>query len=264
MTARRIEAPAWSRRRWGVAVILAVAVQVTLVLWLGDRSPVERPTAPDPFRVLLVPQLRGEPAELYDPTLFVWANPHGFSGRAWMDLPPPEFRPPRWTEPPLYLPLPTTGLGDMVRVLIASNAAGLFPVPPGPKAVVPLPDIPLTAALLPTQSVMRVNEELAARRPLTSVALPSWPYADVLTNSVVQVQVDADGWVESARLMASSGLAEADQCALDVAKAARFASVRRSGPRPSAPLLPGLTSGDLVFFWHTVPPAATNAPPSAP
>jgi hypothetical protein len=44
----------------------------------------------------------------------------------------------------------------------------------------------------------------------------------------------------------------ADQRALELAGTLRFAPSSR------------LTFGKLIFNWHTVPPAATNAPAAAP
>jgi hypothetical protein len=83
--------------------------------------------------------------------------------------------------------------------------------------------------------------------------LPSWPYADVIAPSRVQVLVNGAGEVVSAVLLPSDipgevQDADADQRALELARAARFATA------------PGLTVGRLIFDWCTVAPAATNAP----
>jgi hypothetical protein len=87
--------------------------------------------------------------------------------------------------------------------------------------------------------------------------LPSWPYADVIAPSCVQVLVNAAGEVVSTTLLpldnrseAASRYDAADQRALDLARTARFAPA------------PRLTIGRLIFNWHTVPPPATNAPAS--
>jgi len=79
--------------------------------------------------------------------------------------------------------------------------------------------------------------------------------ADLLTNTVVQVLVDADGNVVSPALLPpGSGDSRADQRALEVARTARFQPLRGSSP--------ALTVGVLVFEWRTV--ALTNAPASNP
>jgi TonB family protein len=64
----------------------------------------------------------------------------------------------------------------------------------------------------------------------------------VIAPSVVQVLVDPSGDVASTALLESSGFKDADDKALELARAARFA--------PSSQL----TLGELIFNWHTVPP----------
>jgi hypothetical protein len=69
----------------------------------------------------------------------------------------------------------------------------------------------------------------------------------------VQVLVNGTGEVVSAVLLLSDNPgevhdADADQRALELARAARFAPA------------PGLTIGKLIFDWCTVAPVATNAP----
>jgi hypothetical protein len=89
--------------------------------------------------------------------------------------------------------------------------------------------------------------------------LPSLPFADVIAPSRVQVLVDEAGDVVSAIVLPSDNNLEAlshydtaDQRALELARAARFA--------PS----PRLTIGQMIFTWHTVPPPATNSPAASP
>ena len=83
--------------------------------------------------------------------------------------------------------------------------------------------------------------------------------ADVIAPSRVQVLVDAIGDVVSAVLLppddseaAASHYDAADQRALELARAMRFA--------PSS----CLTVGRMFFYWHTVPPPATNSPAASP
>jgi hypothetical protein len=75
----------------------------------------------------------------------------------------------------------------------------------------------------------------------------------------VQLLVNEAGDVVSAVLLPpDSGYAatdqydQADQRALELARAARFAPA------------PRLTMGRMIFNWHTVPPPATNAPAASP
>jgi TonB family protein len=75
-----------------------------------------------------------------------------------------------------------------------------------------------------------------------------------LTNTVVRLLVDADGWTRSPVLLKRSGYEAADKLALKFAKGARFESLAETGPRsigkPPAPL----TWGEMVFEWHTFAP----------
>jgi TonB family protein len=126
--------------------------------------------------------------------------------------------------------------------------ASQFELKPPTKFIAP---VALVEPALAQTSTMRIEGGLARRRLLTPISLQSWPYADVLAPSVVQALVDAKGSVVSVVLLSSSGSEAANQRALELARAARFA--------PS----PGLTIGRLVFNWHTVAPPATNAPPNS-
>jgi hypothetical protein len=114
--------------------------------------------------------------------------------------------------------------------------------------------LPIEPALA-QNSTLRVEGELAQRQLPSQINLTNWPYANVIAPSKVQVLVDAAGNVVSTVLLppdsgftAADQYEKADQRALELARAARFA--------PSS----HLTVGRMIFNWHTVPPPATNAP----
>ena len=70
---------------------------------------------------------------------------------------------------------------------------------------------------------------MAGRRLVQPIELPPWPYQDLLTNSVVQMVVDAEGRPASVPvLLSSSGCPAADEYALEQAQAARFEPVSRN------------------------------------
>jgi hypothetical protein len=106
---------------------------------------------------------------------------------------------------------------------------------------------------------------LAERRLLASPDLPPWPSREVLTNSVVTLWVDANGQPVSAPTLfpPGSGSADADQCALQEARRARFEPLNTADPTDP---MAGLTWGQLIFEWRTLPLPATNnaAEPNAP
>jgi TonB family protein len=184
---------------------------------------------------------------LNDPTLFAQPNLAGFAGPAWLEPPHVEFHRQEWTEPPRPLPLPVTELGGTFSQFMQTNrfVASQFELKPPTKFIAPI--APVEPALAKT-STLRIEGGLTRQRLLTPISLQSWPDDDVLAPSVVQTLVDAKGNVVSVALLSSSGLDAANQRALELVRAARFA--------PS----PGLTIGRFVFDWHTVAPPVTNAP----
>ncbi len=98
---------------------------------------------------------------------------------------------------------------------------------------------------------------------LTKPDLPSWQYNDVLTNTGVQMLVDAEGRPVSATLLFTSGYKKADDHALAQARTARFELPGATGQegQPGSTPLARLVRGLLLFDWHTVPLPPTNAPP---
>src|SRR6185436_6150772 len=108
------------------------------------------------------------------------------------------------------------------------------------------------------QSRLRIEGGIALRPPSKGIALPAWPRADILSNSVVRVAIDADGRPLFPALSAESGLPEADLAALKIAAATRFRALPHadrdgSGTGP-------LAWGKMIFEWHTVPPAPAAIP----
>jgi TonB family protein len=118
-------------------------------------------------------------------------------------------------------------------------------------------------------SELRIEGDLARRRLLNPMVLPLQPSpniltTDILTNSVVQVVVDAAGRVFSCTLPASSGSTNADRCALDLARNARFEPLARDGASGAANPAAGLSWGRMIFEWRTTPLPTTPAPAAAP
>jgi hypothetical protein len=253
------EAPpsqSWSLTRWMVWVIVAFAVHVGLVFAFGNRKPIV------PRFVANAPQIRlttsrSELQTLDDPTLFVFPHPQGFAARAWLPLPKVEFAPFRWTEPPQLLDLPAAKLGSAFLHFAETNVVPRIEV----GTLTPVETTPLIASdpqtNLKQHSTLSLSGSLAKRRWLNAPALlRSWPAADLLTNSVVRIVVDADGQVFSPALLPpGSGSKAADQYALEMARSARFARLPRSARQ---------MIGSLVFEWHTTPVPDTNAPTGKP
>ncbi len=246
--------------RWWMVLALVFAGQLGFIFWLGERS-LQRPAPPRPGPGL---QLMGNvPAEflaLNDPTLFALPHPQGFAGLAWLKVPPPKYRPFAWAEPDTWVELPGDTLGATFYEFLKTNAPQ--PIEPlvdaGP--VLMLPEVS-DESPFPEESSVRILGELANWSPIKAFDLPSWPGSDLVSNSVVQLLVNARGEPVSAVLLQpGSGSAEADQFALNQAASARF--VPKTGKAAPAPARPAgrLTWGTVVFEWHTIPAASTNAP----
>ncbi|MBN2506814.1 MAG: hypothetical protein JXQ71_08990 [Verrucomicrobia bacterium] len=261
------EPPRWSARRWLYALLAAFAAQVGLLLVLGLRPhplppPFRPPTrivpASDPRlerQIALLPWLR-------DPTLFVLPAPQSFSGRAWLRFALLE-RPLRdWSEPPRWLEFAEQPCGTAFtehartitnRPLIIAD----LPLPPLTGSMLPVPNQPVGQ-----KSRVRLEGDLAARAWRAAIPLRGWPHTEVLTNTVVQLAVDAEGRPVATTLLAESGLPAADLYALREAANARFEPLRRPGGTRAPD--PRLTWGRLVFQWQTLLPAAGNAPGPTP
>jgi hypothetical protein len=244
----------WPWRKIASLAVFALAVHVTLICFFGTKKQIV------PRAVQNVPQLRladpnDELLALDNPALMAVPNSHDFAAAVWSKVPPvpaPAFH---WTEPPRWLPLDPENLGTVFRQFMAGNHFTIFrPDLKPPPQFLPATITPETA--LPQQSLMKLIGPLAQRRLREPAAVPSQPYNDVIPSTMVQVLVDAAGNVVSATVLPSNnGLQaaehyeKADQDALAVARQLQF--------MPAA----GLTLGEIIFIWHTIPVINyTNAP----
>lgn len=252
----------WSRRRWWTVIVLVFTLHVGLIFAFSERKPIV------PQRLVQVPRLRlvAEQSELLalgDPTLFALPHPRGFAAPAWLPIPRVEFDPFKWTESPRYLTLPVEQLGATFLQFMQTNTFAQFESETLPAPELSLPEFP-PLFTPPTRSGLSVRGNLAQRRLLNPPELSSWPAADLLTNSVVRVQVDAAGNVFSLTLVPpGSGSKPADRRALELTRGLRFAPLSPPAIIAADPV-GQLTSGTLVFEWHTVPLPPTNAPVIAP
>jgi hypothetical protein len=265
MTSIPAEARKGAAVRWSVGILFVCAAQVAMIYMLEDRQPVP------PRRADAAPAARwiaGPPGEwlaLQDPTLFALPHRQGFSGEAWLTIPSMEFQPAAWSEPVQYLPLQTNALGAGFKSFLARTAFPAFQTIRMPKPALRMPEVDSTLPV-PARSTLRIEGGLAKRRLLSQPELPAWQDADLLTNSLVQLLVDARGNPVSAILLRSGASpaakqVEADRKALELARAARFEPLKTaSAGSPSA----GLSVGTMIFEWQTVLVPATNAPAENP
>ncbi len=256
MTQALSEQPAWKPLRWMAIITLVLAAHLGLILAFSDRRPVlVRPPRSAP-PVVLPERIPSGSVALESPDVFALPSMNGFAGPAWLlSLPTPN-EPSAWAEEPQWLLLTP-------RQLISSSAsvpeANLPVLGSVIGSVEPEPSLPERPAetLFAAKSTLRVQGELAHRRLLTRVELPSWAHTDLLTNSVILLTVDRDGRPASANLIVRSGLPSADQWAIDQARTARFSRLPEATRQAGVPA-GQLAWGNLVFEWHTVPEAGTN------
>ena len=252
----------WSRRRWLTVILLVFALHVGLIFAFSERKPVA------PRRPVNVPTLRilaegGELLALSDPTLFALPHRKGFATPVWLPVPPVEFAPYEWTEPPRFLSLTVGQLGSTFLQFVQTNKFARFEFETLPAPQLSLPESP-PLFTPPTRSELRVGGDLAERQLLNRPDLTPQPAGDLLTNSVVRVQVDAAGNVFSSALVPpGSGSNPADRRALELTRTLRFAPSSQPAFLSADPV-GELTSGTLVFAWRTVPLPPTNAPVIAP
>jgi hypothetical protein len=240
-------------------IALTFCVQLGLIYLLADKSPPRlRSSSPAP-RLAFVAPSSSEIISLADPTLFALPHQVGFSGPAWMTIPPVPSRSFEWTEEPRWLAFPIEQLGITSAGHPESNQTEPLTtfISFEPE---PAPPEPLFAGSFRQKSGFRLGEGLERRRLKTSLKLPSWPHSDFLTNSVVKLFVNADGIPASIPvLLYSSGLKAADDYALAQASAARFEPIINEGPSRSTSPLANSTWGTIIFEWQTLPMSATNA-----
>ncbi len=74
----------WSRRRWWGVVALVFAVQLALIFWLGETSPIRPHPAGPGFTLRLAGGAAAELLALRDPTLFVLPQPQAVPAPAWL------------------------------------------------------------------------------------------------------------------------------------------------------------------------------------
>jgi hypothetical protein len=267
MNASLLEPVRWSRRRWVCAVTAVFALQAGLVICLGRRG---QPLSERPiFRTAVYLVADEQSAEqlanlpgLDDPTLFALPNLRGFSGPAWLQFASLDYQPGEWSEPPHWLELRGRALGSTFSQFVETNTVSPLlmvdrPLPPLLRYEPNFPNEPV-----PPESRLRIEGELTARPLLFPLSLKSWTHSEILSNSVVQMAVNADGFTFSTLLLSECGLKEADLYALKLAGDARFRPLPRE--RRVAGDADSLMWGKLVFQWHTLPLTTTNVSPPEP
>jgi TonB family protein len=262
--ANLLEAPVWKPRRWWGLIVGVFALQLGLIYWLSDRTPMRvRSTQPLPtLRVAGTSSAWTNWLALADPTVFALPNAHNFSELAWLRSTPADLRDLGWTTEPQWQPTLLSGPEVIFSAQREPSPLDNARIANGVWPELSI-NVPVGPGLLAEPSFGRVEGELTARKLLTPFHLPSFGSAsgDLLTNTIVQILVNRQGFAESLTLLVSSGSAEADQQALQLARDARFEPL--PGPANASERPTDLTWGQLIFCWQTLSPVAvTNSSPA--
>ncbi len=249
------ECASWTRGRFlGVVGVLFV-LQAGLLFLFGDRSQPQPQVAARPVRFRSLGSSVSEDHLMRqyfvgNPAVFPVPNPHGFSGRSWLNQQPLVYHSENQLESPVWLPLEADRLGANFPLLPPGYAAIRVDLAQLPSHQEEPRPIFLAQELIATQSVFRLDGGLSNRLLGPTPVLRSWPSPQLLTNSTVQIAVNPDGEVVAARLKARSGWDDADAEALAKARALRFRPSNGAGTR----------WGNAIFQWQTIePPAAAPA-----
>jgi hypothetical protein len=258
----------WTWMRWLTAIAIVFILHVALIFVFGSRKPAAPVTVRTVSSLSLASEAENKQLALNDATLFALPDPNGFAELMWVAMPPLPFRPQNWSEDPQWLAQTNqtlvaalgAGLSDFVQTNRFTSVHLEFNLPP-----------PLAAPALPTQSsapesTMQMQGEIANRRLLNPIKLPAWPATDIIAPTVVQVLVDGAGDVVSATLLPPENFSDdsavrdddANQYALKLARAARFAPLSSNATGIESNPVTHLSVGQLVFNWQSVPLTAAN------
>lgn len=194
-----------------------------------------------------------------DPTVFALPGMQGFSGPAWLTPKSPAFTPATLSEPPKLLDPPAgwgADLADYLRAIGREPTTGVRLAEP---QLVPLT---VPSPVLATGSAIRIEGALKARGVRSLPAVPEIPSATPLADTAVEIVVNGEGVVMTARLVSSPArpTPEQQRAAATAMKLARqvIFQATKPGSQPPAGAFGSLESGRLVFQWQTVPPVAAQ------
>ena len=254
MTSPAQTPPRWTRERWLLAAAIIFALQIGIIFLLAEhpRETARNVKMETKFHLLAQPLSEDQISKSFfanDPMLFVSASLHGFSGPAWLRRPAPNYDLSETNESAHWLTLNPEQLGK--TMLAAHENATQLPLQISDEPISQIDSLPifLSPETMRGQSALRMEGPLAARRLELRALLPSWARSELVTNSIVQVAANAAGEVISARLLARSGFADADQEALKISRTVRF------HPEATAQKI---SWGKMIFEWNTVAPEPTN------
>jgi hypothetical protein len=263
----------WTWTRWLVIVAIVFLGHVALIFIFGARKPLpSTPVRSVPSLTLVGESLAGW-VSMKNATLYALPDTNGFANTMWTTIPPLSFHKQDLTEDPRWLAatdsLPVNQLGSAFHHFVQTNRFASVPMEFNTPPVPAVPAIPAQPPFA-RGSTLEIEGDLTKRGLLGSMKLPSWPFANTIAPSIVQVLVDTEGRVVSAALLPPENYSEtpyletppvrdpdADERAVELARSARFAALASGEGSVESNPAAHLSVGLLIFNWQAV--ATTNA-----
>jgi TonB family protein len=261
MNAPAPKASAWSGGRFLLLAAALFAAQAAAVMLLAERT--TRLSVPPSQRMafrLVGGSMDGETLSKYifagNPAIFPASSPHAFADQAWqawLRLLPAKYQFPEPAEPETFLGFAAGRIGlELPPAAPAPHDVPFSVAEPTEPLEEAAPNLTFLPAIQP-DSYFHIEGPLAARQIAAPTALQTWATDNVLSNTIVEFAVNRAGQVIVARLVRSSGRAEADASAVNSVSALRFVPGKAIQSEP--------VWDRAAFFWKSVPMvAATNAP----
>ena len=198
----------WSRRRWVATALGILGLQITAILLL-DRQKLRTASATHfgpgvQFAMDAASTKRWIESPLsLDPTVFGLPHSDGFSGTAWLDAQSMEYQAKEWTEPPRWLEPSPQYFGSFFASFVAEEKPGVLRIADKSIPALNASDVWISSDAIAATTDLQAEGAAARRliRPETN-SLPSWPHSDILSNTVVQIVIDAAGIPVSTTLLA--------------------------------------------------------------
>ena len=261
MTKAPDETRAWSSFKWTGVILVIFGVQAGLMLWLGRRGALSISASKPALEVRVPDEPSAGISDAGSPTLLVTPNQDGFSS-VWLRASDISNQPAEWNgQPDGTLQQPINPPGDEIQARVDSELAKSVSVLERPKPTLETVGIPPDAI---SESTFSIEGDLAQRPLLDRPKLIS-PVGDAaLSNSIVEIDVNADGVVVDPPVIppgGSSGSTETDPYARAADAYARSVAMSlQFKPLPHAGLPADRTWGRVVFQWRTLPAPITNTP----
>lgn len=248
----------WRSQYWWLALGAIFLFQFVVLFLLGSRRWPEPKYMDRPTQYMTVTDpghssVWSKQLDVRDPTIFSLASREGFSGAIGAGLWNLNHELDQWRDQDRWWTNAPSELGLAFHRFMGTNVLPRHTLAANPQP--PLANIGIAEEKrkLETSWLEFWNgPSLPLRGPPPS--LPVWSLNDVLSPTVVDTKVDRSGYVFSSTLLESSGVPEADQEALRIARSLRFERMEEkatNGPTPEAPA--DLINRRLIFHWATVP-----------